>query len=153
MANSRSRKKTYQYFSVAADVMALRRTGGHFEVLLIQRKHSPYQHCWALPGGFLDRNEDAITAARREFKEETGLTSKKLVEFGSFSDPLRDPRGRVVTISFYTLLTDGWMGMKAGDDAAEAAWFRVTRLPKLAFDHREMIRKGLSCFHRDEKLK
>jgi len=126
--------------------MALRRNVGGFEVLLIQRKNPPYQFRWALPGGFLDRDEDAITAARREFEEETGLCAKRLHEFGSFSDPDRDPRGRCVTISFYTLVRGKGSSAAAGDDAGDLKWFPVSKLPPLAFDHPEMIQKGWKKF-------
>ena len=146
-------KHPYEYFSVAADVMALRHGVGGYEVLLIQRKNPPFQHHWALPGGFLDRDEDAVTAARREFKEEAGLNAKSLVEFGSFSDPDRDPRGRCVTISFYTLVKGKGSSAVAGDDAGALRWFRVSRLPPLAFDHREMIQQGWKKFLGDSKKK
>ena len=139
-------KHPYEYFSVAADVMALRRGIGGYELLLIQRKNPPYQHHWALPGGFLDRHEDAVTAARREFKEETGLNANQLHEFGSFSAPDRDPRGRCVTISFFTLVKGRGSSAIAGDDAGALRWFRVSKLPPLAFDHREMIQQGWKKF-------
>ncbi len=138
----------YEYFSVAADVLALRRTGTRYEILLIQRKNPPFRGSWALPGGFLERDEDARTAAQREFAEEAGIhvPSKALFEFGSFSAPHRDPRGRVVTISFYTLLPWHRSTPVSGDDAKDARWFSARRLPKLAFDHREMIRQGFRAF-------
>ena len=94
---------------------------------------------------------DALSAARRELEEETGLKAMRLTEFGSFSNPDRDPRGRVVTISFYTVLTGSVAHLKAGDDAGQAAWFSVRRLPELAFDHREMIAQGLRQFRRTSR--
>ena len=140
-------RSPYEYFSVAADIMVLRCPNkGRLEVLLIQRKNPPYQGHWALPGGFLDLHEDALMAAKRELEEETGLKCNDLVEFGSFSDPNRDPRGRVITISFYTVLKKSGGQAVAGDDASHVEWFPVRRLPVLAFDHKEMIAKGLLRF-------
>jgi 8-oxo-dGTP diphosphatase len=152
-AKKRKTRNPYEYFSVAADIMALRRNGGGYEVLLIQRKNPPYQYRWALPGGFLDRDEDALTAARRELHEETGLRAKKLHEFGSWSAPDRDPRGRCVTISFYTLVSGRGSGAVAGDDAKSLQWFPVSKLPPLAFDHREMIQKGWKIFSANRRKK
>ncbi len=145
-------RSPYEFFSVAADIMALRRRGTVWEVLLIQRKYPPFQYKWALPGGFLERDEDALTAAKREFREETGLRGGSFHEFGSFSKPGRDPRGRTVTISFYTIV-DSRAIAAAGDDAGDAQWFPLKRLPPLAFDHREMIRQGLSCYHSQPRKK
>ena len=141
-----TKRRPFEYFSVAADVMALRERRGRLEILLIQRKNPPYQFCWALPGGFLEKEEDGLTAARREFLEETGLKASRLEEFGSFSDPHRDPRGRVVTLSYFTLLPWSRSEPQAGDDAQNARWFSARRLPELAFDHKEMIRIGLGKF-------
>jgi len=143
MPRTPRKKNPYEYFSVSADILMIRRRRSRFEILLIRRKNPPYQNHWALPGGFVDRDEDTLTAAHRELLEETGLRVKKLTEFGSFSDPDRDPRGRVVTISYYGFASAGSDKAMAGDDAGELSWFPAKQLPKLAFDHREMIEKGL----------
>lgn len=130
--------------------MVLRPTGRSWEILLIERRFPPYAGMWALPGGFVDRREDALTAAKRELNEETGLKALRLREFGSFSAPDRDPRGRTVTIAFYAVLKrNGVRKVTAGDDAGRARWFRKSALPRLAFDHKEMIAKGLRAFRRD----
>lgn len=126
--------------------MVLRFEKSSCEVLLIQRKYPPYKNAWALPGGFLDREESALVAARRELYEETNLRLPRLVEFGSFSEPGRDPRGRTLTIAFYGVLTSGLTVAKAKDDAKNIGWFNVRRLPRLAFDHKEMIQLGLRKF-------
>ena len=110
------------------------------EILLIQRGNPPYKDCWALPGGFIDRDEDALTAAKRELLEETGLRCSTLTPFGAYSDPDRDPRGRVITVSFYTFLNSSSQIAKAGDDAKSLKWWPIRRLPPLAFDHDLMIK-------------
>jgi len=110
-------------------------------VLLIKRKNFPFQGLWALPGGFVDYGETVEVAVVREVFEETGLKFriKKLV--GVYSDPKRDPRGHTIGIAFLCKKTGGIL--KGGDDAREAKYFNVRKLPKLAFDHRKIIRDAL----------
>jgi len=108
------------------------------EMLLIQRKHEPFAGCWALPGGFLDENETLEQAAARELMEETRLVARKLRPLGAFSTVDRDPRGRVISFA-YAIEVPSTARQQAGDDAAAADWFPITRLPQLAFDHAEII--------------
>jgi len=111
-------------------------------VLLIQRAKEPFKDCWALPGGFVDENEDLEAAAKRELLEETNLRAKHIQQVGAFGKPGRDPRGHVVSIAFVY-----WSGyirkVKAGDDAKAAKWFPVRDLPPLAFDHKDIIQAAL----------
>lgn len=121
--------------SVAADVALLGRFADGLRVLLVERRYDPYQGCWALPGGFVEQDEDLEDAARRELLEETGVVVGHLNEVGAFGKPGRDPRGRTISI-VYSAFVDGERVMPiAGDDAAKAAWFPVEGLPTLAFDH------------------
>ena len=73
------------------------------KVLLIQRGHDPYEGKWALPGGFVDMNEDIKTAALRELEEETGVKDVYIEQLYTFGAPERDPRGRVVSVAYYAL--------------------------------------------------
>lgn len=149
-----SSKNPYQYFSVASDILVIRRGPSHvLDVLLIQRKYPPHQGSWALPGGFVDRHENALTAAKRELREETRLKGKKFVEFGTFSDPHRDPRGRTLSVSYYTVYTASYGTPRGCDDASHVEWFPLRKLPRLAFDHKQMIAKGIARFRHDLKCK
>ena len=112
------------------------------KILLIERKHDPFKGMWALPGGFVDENEDLNDAACRELKEETGIENIKIMQFGAFGKPGRDPRGHTVAIGFMAILPST-INVTAGDDAAQAMWFSVNKLPDLAFDHDEIIKKAL----------
>ena len=106
-------------------------------VLLIQRKFSPFQGQWALPGGFVESGETTENAVIREFYEETGMkaTVKRLV--GVYSDPLRDPRGHTVSIVY--LVESSVEGFNAGDDAQDVKFFKIGKLPDMAFDHEKII--------------
>lgn len=107
-------------------------------IALIRRRNEPFAGCWALPGGFLDMTESLDAAVARELKEETGLTGIPLTQFYTFGDPGRDPRGRSISVAFYGFIPVP-TPLRAADDAAEAAWFPVTKLPQVAFDHDKII--------------
>ena len=105
------------------------------KVLLIQRDLEPFAGKWALPGGFVHEEESLEEAARRELAEETGLTRVFLEQLYTFGDPGRDPRERVVTVAYFALVNIRDHKVRASTDARNAAWFAVTDLPSLAFDH------------------
>ena len=114
----------------------------------MRRLHDPYKGRWALPGGFVELEEDLEPAARRELHEETGVDIRRvrLRQLGAYGAPHRDPRGRTITIAFFGVSRRAPAPV-AADDAAEAAWVEVDRLlrarPGMAFDHARMIRDGL----------
>ena len=128
--------------AVSVDIVAMGGVNGKREVLLIQRKQDPHADSWALPGGFLDIDETLEQAAARELKEETGLKIKTLRQLGAFSQVDRDPRTRVISIAFLAELVAGQTPV-AADDAKDAGWFDLNELPKLAFDHAEMIKMAV----------
>jgi 8-oxo-dGTP diphosphatase len=141
-------QKRYEYDyprpAVSVDVVVLRASNGGDEILLIQRGREPFAGLWALPGGFLDMDETLEEAARRELREETGCEVDRVVQVGAFSEVDRDPRGRVISVGFLAELDGGNSGnVIAGDDAVQAEWFPSDRLPKLAFDHDQIIRMAL----------
>lgn len=111
------------------------------EVLLVQRGREPFRGGWAFPGGFVDYGEEPGAAVLREVEEETGLTGLPLRQHRVYGDPRRDPRGHTVTLVYVAELgaDPSRQAARAGDDAAEAAWFPVDALPELAFDHRAIL--------------
>lgn len=139
MENSMEDERGYHYPAVTTDIAVLGRDGNDVEILLIRRKNPPYQGAWALPGGFLDKDETAETCAARELEEETGVTTAGLTLVGVYSEPQRDPRGRTVTLAYTTVLEKKDLRPEARDDAAEVGWFAITALPELAFDHDRII--------------
>lgn len=108
------------------------------EILLIKRLNEPFKDYWALPGGFVDENEDLEEAAHRELKEETNLEVEDLYQLGAFGAPGRDPRGHMISIAYLGYSSDV-ENAKVMDDAKELKWFKINDLPKLAFDHKEII--------------
>lgn len=131
----------YPHPAVTTDCVVFGFDGVHLKVLLVQRGNEPFMGMWAFPGGFLDIDEDAPDGARRELKEETSLEVEHIEQLGAFTAPDRDPRERVISIAYFTLVrvTD----VSAGDDAAKAQWFPINKLPELAFDHKQVFDKAL----------
>jgi 8-oxo-dGTP diphosphatase len=125
--------------SVDAAVFSFFRGG--VELLLIKRKKEPFKGHWALPGGFVGIDEELAAAAERELAEETGLGNVALEQMHTFGRCGRDPRGRQITIAFMGVALKPRRKLKAGDDAAEAKWFDIEKLPgNMAFDHDEVVR-------------
>ena len=119
-------------------------------VLLIKRGNEPFKDKWALPGGFVKRDEDLVEGAKREMAEETNVKLDTLNQVGVYSKPSRDPRGRVVSFAYYAVIPRKSKSMKvsAGDDAIEAKWYNVVDLPELAFDHHDIILDALAKLKR-----
>lgn len=109
------------------------------KVLLIQRQLEPFQHCWALPGGFVRMDETTDEAALRELTEETGVHKVYLEQLYTFSDVARDPRGRVVTVAYYALAKLSDHRIRAATDAENVGWFSAESPPDLAFDHAHIL--------------
>jgi 8-oxo-dGTP diphosphatase len=134
----------YEYPRPAAsvDIVVSRMIDGEEHILLIQRKHPPYQGSWALPGGFLDMGETLEQAAVRELKEETCLVASSVYQIGTFSAVDRDPRSRVISTAFEANV-DVQQSPIAADDAADWQWKRLENLDcetELAFDHENIIK-------------
>lgn len=129
---------TYEYPhpAVTADSVIFTIQDGQLKVLLIRRGRPPQQGSWAIPGGFIDIDEDLEDGARRELEEETGIRDvAHLEQLHTFGNPDRDPRERIITVVFYGAVPSERSDVRAGDDAESASWFDTTRLPDLAFDH------------------
>ena len=98
-------------------------------VLLIRRGGHPYLGWWALPGGFVRPTETTEDAAKRELREETGVDQVYLEQLYTFSQPGRDPRTWVMSCSYMALIDSTQVAVRAGDDAEDAAWFKLTFRP------------------------
>jgi 8-oxo-dGTP diphosphatase len=141
-------------FAITADTVLLTVRNGQLSVLLIERRHDPFEGHWALPGGFVELDEDLDDAARRELVEETGvaLEPNHLEQLRSYGTPGRDPRQRVVTIAYLAFIALP-PSPTAGDDARQARFFAIDDLAigelgqtddtPLAFDHSLIIAEGV----------
>lgn len=127
-----------QDIGITVDAVIFVREERDLRLLLIKRKKDPYKGKWALPGGFLEKDEALVDGARRELEEETGLKPKDLWQIKAFGAPDRDPRGRIISIGFLGIL-EAEEEVKGNDDAGEAKWFHLSNLPELAFDHSKII--------------
>lgn len=158
---SKKRQYSYDYpmFAAASDTVVFSLRGDpvavddmNLSVLLIRRGSQTLKGQWALPGGFVRQDESHRQAALRELEEETGIYSNALYDVGEFSEPGRDPRPyRVISMAFYCLLAFD-QPLSAGSDAADVKWFSVQKLPRLAFDHKAIIKKALTVLSRDAEI-
>lgn len=128
--------------ALSADCVVVDRDG---RILLVRRGHPPFQGMLALPGGFVEIGETVEAGARRELKEETGLTAGDLRLVGVYSDPKRDPRGHACSVVFLARVEHA--EPTAGDDAASAAWVGDWTREDLAFDHRKIIADALALLN------
>lgn len=133
------------FLAVSVDVVifSLFMAEQDLRVLLVRRAVAPYQAMWALPGGFVQREESLEEAAARELEEETGVSSVYMEQLYTFGAPERDPRMRVITVVYFALVPYNVLPHRPGSDAQETGWFSVFHLPALAFDHQAIIEYAL----------
>ena len=128
---------------VTVDAVVFLKGKDKTKLLLIKRGKEPFKGKWVFPGGFLEMDEELADGAARELAEEAGLVGVELEQMHTFGTCGRDPRGRVIGVAFVGTVGPGNAVVKAGDDAAEAEWFDIDRLPELAFDHNEMAKMAI----------
>jgi len=116
---------------------------GKTKVLLVKRSKEPFKGKWALPGGFVEMDEQLRDSAARELAEETGVTGIELKQMHTFGKPGRDPRGRNITVAFMGVAEKDLPDINAGDDAQEVRWFDIDALGDLAFDHNEIVKMAV----------
>src|SRR3954470_14883748 len=133
----------YPIINVTVDVVVLVAEEDELRALMVRRGGPPYQGRWALPGGFVEVDEDLGTAARRELLEETGVSADEawIDQLATYGAPKRDPRGRTLSVAWMEILPSS-SDPSAGSDASHAAWKPVDALlgrTRLAFDHRRIL--------------
>jgi 8-oxo-dGTP diphosphatase len=136
----------YERPSVTVDVVIFSILDEQLKVLLIKRKVWPYEGMWAIPGGFVEMSESLDDAAYRELAEETNVSAGQvyLEQLYTFGEPARDPRTRVITVTYFALVSADKVDPRAADDAEDVCWFSAYGLPKLAFDHTEILDYALT---------
>lgn len=114
------------------------------EILLVKRARKPNKGKWALPGGFIKKNELIDEAGKRILAETTGLNNGiYLEEFGVFDGIDRFPNWRVFTVAHYALISPEHYSLTSGIDTVEVKWFQINQLPQLPFDHKHIIESAL----------
>lgn len=128
---------------VAVDCVVFGLGAEGLQILLVKRGLDPFKGRWALPGGFVRADESVDAGARRELREETGLRGVFLEQLYTFGEVDRDPRGRVVSVAYYALVSQAGHKTHAETDASDARWFAVRSTPPLPFDHGRIVAKAL----------
>ncbi len=131
-----------QNIKVAVDAVVFGYKDKSLNVLLIKRNIEPFKNSWALPGGLVLENESLEQAVERELKEETNVQVDYIEQLYSFGKPNRDPRNRVVSVTYFALVKPEHHHIKADTDAIDVGWFNIQKLPELAFDHKDILKKA-----------
>ena len=125
--------------NVSTDVVVFTIRDQRLMVLLVRRPRPPYAEYWSLPGGLVHEGEDLDACANRVLLDRASVTGIYLEQLYTFGRPDRDPRGRVVTVTYYALAPRASLGEQALAESEGRLWAPVDRLPVLAFDHAEIV--------------
>lgn len=130
---------------VAVDIVVCTIRDGALQLILIRRAMPPFEGKWAIPGGFVLSEETLDHAAKRELREEAGIhvANEYLEQLFTFGGVHRDPRGRVISVTYLALIHGEGIEPRGGSDAADARWWPADHLPPLAFDHAEILSYAL----------
>lgn len=132
-----------QSIKLSVDAVVFGYEEGNISVLLIKRKYEPFKGEWAIPGGFVLNEESLEEAVERELHEETGIKINYLEQLYTFGKPNRDPRSRVVSVAYFGLVRPNAFKIFASTDAEQVRWFSINELPKLSFDHKEILKVAI----------
>jgi 8-oxo-dGTP diphosphatase len=133
----------YQRPALTTDCVIFGFDGGELKLLLIERENEPYKNKWALPGGFVFIDETTEACAKRILLEKTGLKNVFIEQLYTFSEVSRDPRERIISVSYFALVNKQQYELIAGRDAVKAEWYALSQLPKLAFDHGKIVETAI----------
>ncbi len=141
------------HFGLSVDCVVFGYRQGKIRVLLIERGAEPFKGSWALPGDLVRLDMDLVDSANNVLNQLTGLTSVFLEQFQTFGELNRHPAGRVATVGYYSLVKSESHHPVASSWADRIAWFEIDQLPKLAFDHEEILNLGIRTLKRRVKYK
>ncbi|MFO0357602.1 MAG: NUDIX hydrolase [Sphingobacteriaceae bacterium] len=127
-------------FSLTTDCVIFGFDGGELKLLLIEREKDPFKNKWALPGGFVFSEETTEECAKRILLEKAGIKNVFIEQLYTFSEVDRDPRERIISVAYFALVNKHQFELIAGRDTVKAEWFKISDLPKLAFDHSKIVK-------------
>ncbi|MBI5147742.1 MAG: NUDIX hydrolase [Parcubacteria group bacterium] len=132
--------RKYTHAVIATDVVVFTIKDEKLQALLIKMKKPEFRGYWAVPGGLVKGEEGLETAAFRHLSEKTGMRGVYIEQLQTFGDPKRDPFGRVVSVAYIALVSWDKHELKTSEQYGGVAWFPIAGLPKLAYDHEEIVR-------------
>lgn len=135
--------QTNQNIKVAVDAAMFTIKDNELCLLLIQMKKTPFTKMWAIPGGLIKGNETTLESAARILKTQTGLSNVFLEQLKTFDDPSRDPSVRVVSVAYWALVPNHHVALSTTDKYLDVRWWSVGKIPKLAYDHEEIVKEAL----------
>jgi 8-oxo-dGTP diphosphatase len=128
---------------VTVDTVILTALNGQLQVLLTKRSEERFAGQWSLPGGFVDEQDGLESTALRELEQSTGVRDVYIEQLYTFGEPSRDTRGRVISVAYVALIAAHRCPLAPRELEAEARWWPIDELPRIAFDHGDMIRIAL----------
>ncbi len=135
-------------FGLSLDCVVFGYHEGEVQVLLVERSVEPYKGSWALVGDLVHPESDLASSANRILENLTGLSGIFMEQFHTFDAVDRHPLGRVVTVGYYSLVQSKHYHPVASAWAKSTRWFSISELPELAFDHKEILDKGIQTLKR-----
>ncbi len=129
----------YEQPAVTVDLVIFTVNDDTLKVMLVKRAEEPFADSWSIPGGFLKVGESLEDAALRVLKEKAGVENVYVEQLYTFGDPDRDPRARVITVTYFALIPWKDLIQSTSDRVSNLRWSSVNYLPKLAFDHWEIV--------------
>lgn len=130
----------YEQPGVTVDLAIFTVNNHKLKVMLVQRAEPPFLDFWSMPGGFLKIGESLEDAAYRVLLEKTGVKNVYMEQLYTFGSPDRDPRARVITVAYFALIPWENLNQPESKKIKDLIWYSVDQFPKLAFDHREILR-------------
>jgi ADP-ribose pyrophosphatase YjhB (NUDIX family) len=129
-------------FHVAVDCVIFGYENDELKLLLYPRRFTPSKGDWSLMGGFVQEDETMELAARRVLKQTVGLENIYLDNVRGFSEPARDPGGRVISMAYYALIRIDELDSELAK-LHSGKWWPLSQLPELVFDHNQMVKEAL----------
>ncbi|MBI2332631.1 MAG: NUDIX hydrolase [Chloroflexi bacterium] len=124
---------------VTVDLVLFTVNESRLKVMLVKRAEEPFRSDWSLPGGFIELGESLDAAAQRVLVEKVGVSDVYMEQLYTFGKPKRDPRSRVITVAYIALIPWQSLPQPASEKIIDLTWSPVDHLPKLAFDHKEIV--------------